>query len=347
MKAPSIAELKTVDELETALSEPYPEDVAFVEKELDDDVLVLGAGGKMGPTLTRRLVLAIRAAGKKHRVFAVSRYSDAAALENVAASGAHPIESDLLDAESLQSLPSCSIVYYLVGTKFGTTGNEPLTWAVNSYLPGRIARRWPKARIVALSTGNVYPFSPVSSNGPTEEDPVGPQGEYAQSCLGRERVFTYFSARRKTPMTLIRLNYAVEARYGVLLDIAERVWRGRPVSVCMGKVNLIWQGDANSYILRALPFCSVPPRILNVTGTHGRSVRSLAETFGKLMDRKVILRDEEGQTALLSDAALCGRLLGPARVSIDDVIRLVSRWVAEQRPVLNRPTHFEVRDGAF
>ncbi|HUG44856.1 MAG TPA: NAD-dependent epimerase/dehydratase family protein [Acidobacteriota bacterium] len=347
MEVPQIAELKTVDELESALSEPYPEDVAFVEREIDDDVLVLGAGGKMGPTLTRRLVLALRATGKNHRVFAVSRYSNAQARDSIAAAGAHPIASDLLDAESLRNLPSCSIIYYLVGTKFGTTGNEPLTWAVNSHLPGRIARRWPNARIVALSTGNVYSLSPGSSNGPTEEDPVGPVGEYAQSCLGRERVFTYFSVRRKTPMALIRLNYAVEARYGVLLDIAANVWQGRPVSVAMGQVNLIWQGDANSYILRSLPLCSAPPRILNVTGTEKRSVRGLAERFGKLLNREVTIEDEEGDTALISDATLCRRLLGPPKVQIEDVISLVSRWVAEGRPVLGRPTHFDVRDGAF
>ena len=312
---------------------------------LGGDVIVLGAAGKMGPTLVRRIVRALDEAGSPHHVFAVSRFTDAGSLREIEVSGAEIVAADLLKDEDLEELPDCPNVVYLAGMKFGATGNRAQTWAMNAYLPGRVATRYRHSRIVALSTGNVYPAVPVSSGGCTEADDLDPVGEYAQSCLGRERIFEYFS--RDTPTCLIRLNYAVETRYGVLLDIATKVHRGEPVPVDTGYVNVIWQGDANSVCFRALDLCSSPATVLNLTGPEILSVRKLAESFAEKLHTKAVFSGEEQPTALLNNAARCHALFGAPRVPVERVIDLVARWVARGGPMHGKPTKFEVRDGRF
>ena len=341
-----LTSVSTVDELLRALSAPFPEDVALAQR-LEGDVLVLGAAGKMGPTLVRRIAAAFRQAGRPNQVYAVSRFSRQEAREEIEAAGAHAIAADLLNENALARLPECPNVLYLVGMKFGSTGQEPMTWALNTYLPGRVAERFRTSRIVALSTGNVYGEVPVASGGSKETDPLRPVGEYAQSCLGRERILQHFALQNETPVCLVRLNYAVEARYGVLLDIARKVYNEAPLSLEMGHVNVIWQGDANSACFRALELCSAPAAVLNLTGPELLSVRDLARAFGERFGKKPILVDEEGPTALLSDASRYHDRFGPPHVSAEDVLDLVAEWVQKGGSTLGKPTKFEVQDGQF
>jgi len=346
MTETDIQSITTEAELFDKLSNPYPEDIDFAE-ELDGDVMILGAAGKMGPTLIRRIIRASDQAGVDRTVYAVSRYSDPEDKSRLESWGAETIQADLLEAGALSSLPDCENIVYMVGMKFGTTGREPQTWAINSYLPGEVARRFSKSRIVAFSTGNVYPPVPVESGGCTESDEVGPVGEYAQSCLGRERVFQYFSQRNDTPTCLLRLNYAVEARYGVLADIAKWVYRGEPVPLDMGYVNVIWQGDANSVCFRSLELTDSPAEVLNVTGPETLSVRSLAERFADRFGTDVTFDGEEHETALLNDASRSHDLYGEPRVSVDEVIDLVASWIEADNPMMDKPTKFHVRSGDF
>jgi nucleoside-diphosphate-sugar epimerase len=346
MTETDIQSMTTEAELFDKLSNPYPEDIDFAE-ELDGDVMILGAAGKMGPTLIRRIIRASDQAGVDRTVYAVSRYSDPEDKSRLESWGAETIQADLLEAGALSSLPDCENIVYMVGMKFGTTGREPQTWAINSYLPGEVARRFSKSRIVAFSTGNVYPPVPVESGGCTESDEVGPVGEYAQSCLGRERVFQYFSQRNDTPTCLLRLNYAVEARYGVLADIAKWVYRGEPVPLDMGYVNVIWQGDANSVCFRSLELTDSPAEVLNVTGPETLSVRSLAERFADRFGTDVMFDGEEHETALLNDASRSHDLYGEPRVSVDEVIDLVASWIEADNPMMDKPTKFHVRSGDF
>lgn len=340
------ASISSEAELENLLSRPYPEDIELADR-LEGDVLVLGAGGKMGPTLVQRIVRAVEAAGSDVTVYAASRFSDEEKRNRLDRVGAETVAADLLDESQLAGLPDCRNVFYLVGMKFGATGQEPLTWAMNAYLPGRVAERFAASRIVAFSTGNVYPPVAVPSGGATEDDSVGPVGEYAQSCLGRERVFQHFAQRNGTPVCLLRLNYAVEARYGVLLDIAQKVYAGRPVPLEMGYVNVIWQGDANSVCFRSLEQCESPAAVLNTTGPEVLAVRELAEAFAVRFGREVDFRGSERDTALLNDASRSHALFGTPRVSVSEVIELVARWVEHEGRTLAKPTKFEVRDGRF
>jgi len=343
---PDVTSITSEEELEDRLSAPYPEDVAWARR-LDGDVLVLGAGGKMGPSLVGRIVRAAGQAGSEATVYAASRFSDQSKREQLEALGAETIAADLFDDTALGELPECTNVIYMVGTKFGTSERKPLTWAVNAYLPGRVARHFPNSRIVAFSTGNVYPLVPPDSGGPTETDPVGPVGEYAQSCLGRERVFEHFSTQNGTPVCLLRLNYAVEARYGVLYDVARTVYAGEPVPLQMGYVNVIWQGDANSVCFRALALCDSPAEVLNVTGPETHSVRTLAEGFAERFGCDVSFEGEEGDTALLNDASRCHRRFGPPKVEVPAVMDLVADWIERGGPALGKPTKFETKDGQF
>jgi nucleoside-diphosphate-sugar epimerase len=339
-----------VDELEGLLSVPYAEDVEFA-RGLGGDVIILGAGGKMGPTLAGRIAGAIKKAGTKSELFAVSRFSEKDVDLKLEAHGIKIIRADLLDDEAcerrLADLPRCPNVIFMAGMKFGATGNEPLTWAKNTYLPGRVAEHFRESRIVVLSTGNVYPLVPISSGGSKETDAPDPVGEYAQSCLGRERVFAYFADRYSTPVCIIRLNYAVEARYGVLLDIARRVHSGEPVPVAMGYVNVIWQGDANSAVFRALALASSPAAILNVTGLEILPTRRLAGEFARRFGRQTVIEGDEDATALLSDASRCLELLGVPRVPLDWLLDLTADWLKRGGVIYGRPTKFEVRNGKF
>lgn len=347
MSKPSTTTSVTSEEqLEHLLSEPYPEDVDFA-RQLKGDVMVLGAGGKMGPTLIRRILRANREAGADTTVYAVSRYSDSDIEKRLQSWGAKTIRADLLEPGALESLPDCENIIYLVGMKFGTTGQEPKTWAINSYLPGRVASRFSESRITALSTGNVYSPVPVDSGGSVETDETGPVGEYAQSCLGRERVFQHFTRENETPTCLLRLNYAVELRYGVLLDLAKKVYAEEPVPLEMGYVNVLWQGDANSVCFRSLELADTPAEILNVTGPNVLSVRALAEQFADEFGCDVTVEGEEQKTALLNDASRCHERFDVPKVPVDDVVELVASWIQRDGATLGKPTKFHVRDGEF
>jgi len=346
MTEDSLQAITTEEALADKLSEPYPEDVDFAG-ELEGDVMVLGAAGKMGPTLIRRIMRASDRAGVDRTVYAVSRYSNPADKSRLDSWGAETIQADLLEPDALESLPDCQNVIYMVGMKFGASGREPQTWAINSYLPGEVARRFSESRIIGFSTGNVYPLVSPESEGCTESDPTGPVGEYAQSCLGRERIFQYFSDRNDTPTCLFRLNYAVEARYGVLADIAKWVYNGEPVPLANGYVNVIWQGDANSVCFRSLELADSPAEILNVTGPETLSVRSLAERFAERFETDVTFEGEEQDTALLNDASRCHELYGEPKFSVEEVIELVASWIEAGNPMMDKPTKFHVRSGDF
>jgi nucleoside-diphosphate-sugar epimerase len=252
-----------------------------------------------------------------------------------------------MNDNDLLRLPEIKNVIYMAGTKFGTTGNEHVTWAMNAYLPGRVAEKYKHSRIVAFSTGNVYPFTPIKSAGPSELHPVGPIGEYAQSCLGRERIFEHFSHVNKTPVLIYRLNYAIDLRYGVLLEIAKSVRAKKPVDLSMGFVNVIWQGDANHIAIRCLKLCDSPAAILNVTGNAIVSTKWIAEEFGKLFDVAPLFINQEQPTALLSNASKMEELFPFRKVSIEEMIGMTAEWLQQDGPLLNKPTHFQERAGKF
>lgn len=333
--------MQTNAEIEELLSQPSAADMDFFQR-LRGDLLVLGAAGKMGPTLVRR---AVHAAQGRLKVFAVSRANPGYA------EGAVHIGADLLDPRDVRALPEVPNIVYLVGRKFGSTGNEPLTWATNAIVPTYVGERFANtgARMVALSTGNVYPFVPVESGGANEATPTEPVGEYAQSALARERVFQYFAQAAGTPTAIIRLNYAVEPRYGVIVDLARKILAGTAIDVTMGYVNFIWQGDANSVCLRALEVASAPEaKILNLTGTETHAIRDLAGRIAAALEVPApVFTGEEAATALLNNASECSRIFGAPLVSTDTSIAHVAAWLRAGGAVLNKPTHFEVRSGKF
>jgi nucleoside-diphosphate-sugar epimerase len=299
--------IHSIDELEERLSRPTPE-VVQLFRELQGDLLVLGVAGKMGPTLARMARRAMDEAGNTARVIGVARFSQPEMRDQLEQAGIQTIACDLLDAEAVQRLPDAPNVLFMAGMKFGTTGAEPLTWAMNTVAPAYVASRYRQSRIVVFSTGNVYPLVPVTGGGATEETPPEPIGEYGQSALGRERVFQYFSGRYGTPAVIYRLNYAVELRYGIILDVAQKVWAGEPVSLAMGCVNVVWQGDACAWALRCLSLAQSPPLVLNATGPETLSIRYLARRLGDLMGKQPRLEGAEADTALLSNASKAHRL---------------------------------------
>jgi nucleoside-diphosphate-sugar epimerase len=333
----SATTITTGAELERELARPSEADIACLRR-LDGDILILGAAGKMGPSLARLCRNASDAAGKPRRVIAVSRSVEAEA-------GIEAIRCDLLDRNAVARLPDCPNILYLVGRKFGSSGSPELTWAMNVLVPSIVAERFSASRTVAFSTGNVYAFSKLSGGGSVETDAPAPVGEYAQSCLGRERVFEYFSRERGLACLFYRLNYAVDLRYGVLVDIARKA--SEPVDLTVPAFNVIWQRDANSYALRSLEHCSVPPAILNVTGAETLRVRDVAEWFARRFGREVRLSGVEGETALLSNASRCASLLGPPEVGAPQLMEMVAAWTEAGGELLNKPTHFEVPDGRF
>ena len=334
------------EQLEELLSRPSDADVAFMAG-LAGDVVVLGAGGKMGPSLARRLRRATDAAGRPRRVAAVSRFSSADVARGLADDGVDALSCDLLDPSCVDRLPLFENVLFLAGMKFGASERPDLTWALNTIVPGNVARRYAGSRIVVFSTGNVYPLVPPATGGCAEGDATAPVGEYAQSCLGRERVFEHYSREHGTPLLLFRLFYAVDLRYGVLVDVARKVWAGDEVDLTVGHVNVIWQGDASSYALRSLSLATTPPRALNVTGGEVVAVRDVAERFGRHFGRAPRFTGTEGPVALLGDASLCRSLLGDPTVSLDLLVEWVGRWVETGGRLLGKPTQYERSDGRF
>ena len=332
--------------IDPRFTEPREETLSAL-RQCAGDVIVLGAGGKMGPSLTAMLARAVDTLGDSRRIIAVSRWSDRKAAKALGDMDVRIVECDLLDPTDVARLPDAPNVIFMAGQKFGTADRPSVTWAMNTLVPANAARRYPGARVVAFSTGNVYPLTPVASGGPTETDAVGPVGEYAMSCLGRERVFEYFSDRDGTRVAIYRLNYAIDTRYGVLLDLAQRVVAGEAIPLAMGYVNVIWQRDANRIAIECLARASAPPFVLNVTGREALSVRDLAERFGKRLGREPVFSGSEGPDALLSNATLLHTIFSPPSTTVDEMIEHIARAIEQNAPTLGKPTHFETRDGRF
>jgi nucleoside-diphosphate-sugar epimerase len=381
--------IQNVHQLEALLSEPTLGVVQTMGR-MEGDLIVLGVAGKMGPSLARMARRASDLAGRERRVIGVARFSAAEVRAKLEGHGIETIGCDLLDEEAVRQLPDAPNVLYLAGMKFGATGQESLTWAMNSHLPAIVCRRFPRSRIVAFSTGNVYglvpaaggrqtitgvgmarphvrpekgasegdgpspprsldlhELAPATGAGSLETDQPAPIGEYAMSCLGRERIFEHFSRAQRTAVALIRLNYACDLRYGVLVDLAQKVLAGAPVDLAMSWFNTIWQGDANAMTLCCFDHAASPPLTLNLTGPELLNVRATCEQFGELLGREPVFASQESPTALLSNAQRAFSLFGHPRVSAAQLITWVADWLRRGAPTLNRPTHFESRNGKF
>ncbi|HUX12502.1 MAG TPA: NAD(P)-dependent oxidoreductase [Spirochaetia bacterium] len=334
------------EELDLALSAPSSALIARMA-ETDGDIMVLGIGGKIGPTLGMTAVRAIRETDRPKQVYGVSRFSEPGLEERLSSSGIVTLNCDLLNEAAVRELPKVPNIIFMAGRKFGTIGAEDLTWAMNALVPAHVARSFPDSRIVVFSTGCVYPLVSPEGGGSSESDVAAPVGEYGWSCLARERMFSFYSRIAGTKVCLFRLNYAVDLRYGVLYDIAERIWSGRPVSLSVPYVNVIWQGDVNNQALLALDLCASPPDILNVTGSEILSVRELARMLAERFGKPVEFDEAGGTSALLSDSTRAISLFGQPSVSVMQMVDWTADWVMRGGRSLGKPTHFEVSDGRF
>ncbi len=341
-----IDKLENEEQLDELISRPTAETIKMFSR-IDGDIIILGISGKIGPSLAFMAKRACDEAGVKKRIVGVALFDSPEQKTRLENAGIETIHGNLLDTDFLKRLPVLQNVFFLAGMKFGSLDNLSMTWAVNSYLPALVVEHFKNSRIVAFSTGCVYPLVPIMSGGSKESDMPEAIGEYAQSCLGRERMFEYGSNENKTKVTLIRLNYSVELRYGVLVDIALKVKNDLPVDLAMGYFNVIWQGDVVDYVLRSLELSASPAKVLNVTGPEILSVREVAKEFGVLFGMKPKLVNEEAPTALLSNSELVYSILGRPKTPISQVIKWIAAWMKEDKKLLGKPTHFEVRDGKY
>ena len=337
---------RSVTELEDQLSVPSPRAIEALAA-VDGDLVLLGVGGKMGPTLARMARRALDAVGGKRRVIGVSRFSSGDVRRRLESWGVETIACNLLHEEEVAALPDAANVICMTGLKFGASQNPALTWAMNCYLPALVCRKYRDSRIVAFSTGNVYGLVPVASGGSVETDAPRPDGEYAMTTLGRERMFEYFGRELNIPLALLRLNYATELRYGVLVDLAQQVWREQPIDISMGHVNVIWLADANAMTLAAFAHTRTPAHVINVGGPDILKMREVCLRFGELFGKPVRFTGESGPTALLNNGRRGYELLGEPQVSLEQMLRWTADWVASGGESLGKPTHFQVRDGKF
>lgn len=336
----------TVAQLEERLSEPSPRLIAAM-RELSGDVMLLGVAGKIGPSLARMLRRASDAAGISRRIYGVSRFSSGDLEAQLREQGIEPIKCDLLDEAEMSRLPQVPHVIFMAGMKFGAFGHETALWAANTYVPTLVCRHFKSSRMIVFSTGNVYGLTSAAGSGSQESDALHPVGEYAMSCLGRERMFDYFSRAFGIPMAIVRLNYATELRYGVLVDLAQKVWRGESIDLAMGHFNIIWQGDVNELVLRLLAHVETPPLVINMTSAERFSVREIVDQLAQRMNKPVNLTGKESDTALLSNTTRLRNLLGEPEVGIQQMLDWTAEWVMRGGASLGKPTHFERRDGLF
>ena len=335
----TIADVAALDDLLCRPSQALIDDL----RKVDGDIMILGVAGKMGPTLAGLA----KAAAPERRVIGVARFSDPATDDWLKARRIETIHCDLLDEAAVGALPKVPNIIFMAGRKFGAEGDLALTWAMNAHVPAIVAQAFRHSRIVAFSTGCVYPFVPVDGKGSDESMAPNPPGEYAQSCVGRERMFEYFSNKFATPGRLFRLNYAIDMRYGVLYDIAVKVWQGQPIDVSLGHVNFIWQGDASAQALRCLNHCQTPTAPINVSGHEILAVRELAAKFGALFGREPVIVGTEEPTAWLTDTSQAVKLFGLPIVDTAQLIAWTADWVGRSMPSLGKPTKYEVRDGRY
>jgi hypothetical protein len=335
----TISDIADLDDLLCRPSHALIDDL----NKVDGDIMILGVAGKMGPTLAGLA----KAALPDRRVIGVARFSDATAKAWLEARGIETLSCDLLDEAAIKALPKAPNIIFMAGRKFGAEGDLSLTWAINAHVPALVAQAFAGSRVVAFSTGCVYPFVPVNGKGANEAVSPDPPGEYAQSCVGRERMFEYFSRRFSTPGRLFRLNYAIDMRYGVLHDIATKVFLGQPIDVSLGHVNFIWQGDASAQALRCLACCEAPTSPINVSGHEILAVRDLAAKFGALLGRDPVIVGSEEPTAWLTDTSQAVKMFGLPIVDTNQLMAWTADWVARSMPSLGKPTKYEVRDGRY
>jgi len=336
----------STDELDDLLSTPTTGVIETLRK-LDGDILILGVGGKMGPTLAQMAARASREAGARRRIIGVARFSNPKLPDWLQKHGVEPLTCDLLDSQQLTKLPDAPNIVAMPAFKFGSSSRPADTWAVNCWLPANICQRYPASRIAAFSTGNVYPLTLVSRGGSVESDPLAPIGEYAASCVGRERMYEYFSKSVGTAVSILRLNYACELRYGVLVDLARQIMAGEPIDLTMGYANVIWQGDANAMALQSLAHAASPAFVVNIAGPETLSVRQLCQQLGEMLGKTPIFAGTEDKNALLSNGSLGCQLFGQPQVPIEQLCQWIAHWLKTGGELLDKPTKFQVRDGKF